>query len=438
MEVVFARCAGIDVHKRSVVVCRLTPGLTGTRDATSQVVAVTQTFGTTTDELLRLSDWLAEGGCTHVGLESTGEFWKPVFNLLEGTFTVWLLNAQHIKAVPGRKTDVKDAQWIAELLRHGLVRPSFIPPQPQRELRDLTRYRIGFVRERATLVNRVQKVLESTNLKLSSVVSNVVGVSSRAILAALLAGEEDPAVLANLAKGQLRKKRPQLEQALQGRLRPHQSFVLTELLAQIDALEETVARFDAQIRDACTLHDDADRVVALLDTIPGIAEATAQLLVAEIGTDMHRFSSPAALAAWAGLAPGNNESAGRQRSGRTRKGNVWLRTALVQAAQAAAHMKHTALAARYRRIATRRGAKKAVIALAHTLLVIAYYVILRREPYHELGEDYLQRLDPQTRARRLVRQLSHLGFDVELRSHDLGAAIPVAAPLATVPPLAGT
>jgi len=408
MDVVFERCAGIDVHKRTVVVCRLSP------DATGQVGAQTQTFGTTTGELLRLSDWLAEVGCTHVGLESTGEYWKPVYNLLEGAFIVWLLNAQHIKAVPGRKTDVKDAQWIAELLRHGLVRPSFIPPQPQRELRDLIRYRTTFVRERATLVNRVQKVLESTNLKLASVVSDVMGVSSRAILTALLAGETEPSVLADLAKGQLRKKRPQLEQALRGEVRPHQSFVLTELLAQIDSLEETIARFDTQVREACAAQDDAAQVVALLDTIPGIAEGTAQLLVAEIGTDMSRFPSAAALAAWAGLAPGNHESAGRQRTGRTRKGNVWLRTAMVQAAQAAAHVKHTALAARFRRIAARRGAKKAVIALAHTLLVIAYHVILRREPYHELGEDYLQQTTPTLRAQRLVRQLNRLGFEVAL------------------------
>jgi transposase len=228
-----------------------------------------------------------------------------------------------------------------------------------------------------------------------------------------------------LATGQLRKKRPQLEPAVQGRLRPHQSFVLPELLAQIESLEETIARFDAQIRDACAARDDAAQVVALLDTIPGIAEGTAQVLVAEIGTDLSRFPSAAALAAWAGLAPGHNESAGRQRSGRTRKGNVWLRTALVQAAQAAAHMKHTALAARYRRIAARRGAKKAVIALAHPLLVIASHVILRREAYHEWGEDYLQRIEPEVRAQRLVRQLSQLGFDVELRSHATSDAPPV-------------
>jgi transposase len=380
---------------------------------------------------LRLSDWLAEGGCTHVGLESTGEFWKPVFNLLEGTFEVWLLNAQHIKAVPGRKTDVKDAQWIAELLAHGLVRPSFIPPRPQREVRDLTRSRTSFVRERATLVNRVHKVLEGANLKLASVATDIMGVSGRAILAALLAGEADPAVLAELARGPLRKKRPQLQQALRGQLRPHQSFVLTELLAQIESLEETIARFTAQIQGMCAEDTDEAAVVALLDTIPGLSQATAQVIVAEIGTDMHRFPSAAALAAWAGLAPGNNESAGRQRSGRTRKGNTWLRTILVQAAQAAAHTKDTALVARYRRIAARRGHKKAVVALAHALLVIIYHVIARRQPYQELGADYFQRLDPTARAKRLVHQLMHLGFEVELRAQQM----PV--PTGDTPALAG-
>jgi transposase len=409
VDVVFERCAGIDVHKRTAVACRLTMSGKGER------AAQTQTFGTTTKELLQLCDWLAEAGCTHVALESTGEYWKPVYNLLEGAFEVWLLNAQHSKAVPGRKTDVKDAQWIAELLAHGLVRPSFIPPRQQRELRDLTRYRVSFVRERATLINRVQKLLESTNLKLSSVLSNVLGVTGRAILTALVAGETDPHTLAELARGQLRKKRPQIVEALHGRLRPHQSFVLAELLAQIDGLDETIAHFDAQIQAACAVDAEEAAVVALLDTIPGVALTTAHVLVAEIGTDMHRFPSAAALAAWAGLAPGNNESAGRQRSGRTRKGNTWLRAVLVQAAQAAAHMKQTALAARYRRIAARRGAKKAVIALAHTILTIAYHIIARREPYHELGEDYLHRFDSEARAKRLVHQLRHLGFEVALR-----------------------
>jgi transposase len=423
MDSVFDRCAGIDVHKRSVVVCRLT------RDAQGARLAETQTFGTTTSELLRLADWLAEGDCTHVGLESTGEFWKPVFNLLEGAFEVWLLNAQHIKAVPGRKTDVKDAQWIAELLVHGLVRPSFIPPQAQRELRDLTRYRTTFVRERVNLVKRVHKLLEGANRKLASVATDIMGVSGRAILAALLAGETNPALLAELAKGPLRKKRPQLEQALRGQLRPHQSFVLAELLAQIDCLDESSARFPAQIQTACASNTgEAAEAVALLDSIPGLSEATAQVVVAEIGTDMGRFPSAAALAAWAGLAPGNDESAGRQRSGRTRKGNVWLRTLLVQAAQAAAHTKHTALAARYRRIAARRGHKKAVVALAHALLVIIYHVIACRQPYHELGEDYFQRLDPAARAQRLVHQLTHLGFDVHIRAHPTMMTTTAAAP----------
>jgi transposase len=422
MEIVFDRCAGIDVHKRTVVACRLTRDDTGGREAQ------TQTFGTTTNELLRLADWLTEGGCTHVAMESTGVFWKPVFNLLEGAFEVWLLNATHIKAVPGRKTDVKDAQWIADLLAHGLVRPSFIPPRAQRELRDLTRYRTTFVRERVNLVNRVHKALESANLKLASVATDIMGVSGRAILAALLAGETDPVILAELAKGPLRKKRLQLEQALRGHLQPHQSFVLTELLAQIDSLDESIARFAEQIRATCATEAEEGQVVTLLDSIPGLSEASAQVVVGEIGTDMSRFPSAAALAAWAGLAPGHNESAGRQRSGRTRKGNTWLRTLLVQAAQAAAHTKHTALAARYRRIAARRGHKKAIVALAHALLVIIYHVIARRQPYHELGEDYFQRLDPQARARRLVHQLGRLGFEVQLLAQHISAS-PAEAPV---------
>jgi transposase len=354
-----------------------------------------------------------------------------VFNLLEATVEVWLLNAQHIKAVPGRKTDVKDAQWIAELLAHGLVRPSFIPPRAQRELRDLTRYRTTFVRERVNLVNRVHKALEGANLKLASVATDIMGVSGRAILAALLAGETDPAILAELARGPLRKKRSQLEQALRGHLQPHQSFVLTELLAQIDSLDETIARFTAQIQATCSQEAGEAEVVALLDTIPGLSQATAQVIVAEIGIDMRRFPSAAALAAWAGLAPGNDESAGRQRSGRTRKGNVWVRTILVQAAQAASHTKHTALVARYRRIAARRGHKKAIVALAHALLVIIYHVIARRQPYQEFGEDYFQHYDPAARAQRLVRQLTHLGFDVQLQAQQPSAPRPEVLTLPT-------
>jgi len=279
VAIVFARCAGVDGQKRTVVVCLSTP------DGRGPPAMETRTFGTTTDERLRLSDWLSAGGCTHVALESTADYWKPVHNLLEGVFEVWLLNAQHIKAVPGRKTDVRDAQWIAELLRHGLVRPSFIPPPHQRELRELTRHRTNFVRERATLSNRIQKVLESANLKLASVASDVLGVSGRAMLAAIAAGEEDAARLAELAKGRLRKKRAALEQALSGRVRPHHRFLLTELLVQIDAIAETIARFDEQLALAGAANEEG-AIVELRDTIPGIARGTAELLVAEIGPDM--------------------------------------------------------------------------------------------------------------------------------------------------------
>ena len=405
MDILFPRCAGIDIHKRTVVACRVVLTDDG------EWLRETRTYGTTSEELLRLADWLAAGGCTHVGLESTGEFWKPVFNLLEGSFDVWLLNAQHIQAVPGRKTDVRDAEWIAELLRHGLVRSSFIPPRPQRELRELTRHRTNFVRERATLVNRVQKVLEGTNLKLASVVSNVAGASGRAILAALLGGETDPAVLADLAKGKLRKKRDELERALSGRLQPHHRFLLTELLAQIDGLDETIARFDDAIARHCAAHEQ-EAVIQLLDTIPGVGRAMAELLVAEVGVDMTRFPTPGHLAAWAGVAPGNNESAGRQRSGRTRKGNAWLKTALVQAAHGAARTKGTALAAKYKRVAARRGAKRAIMAVAHRILVIAYHVIARREPYRELGADYLERRRAPAMVDRLVHRLRQLGVAV--------------------------
>jgi transposase len=424
MEVVFERCAGIDVHKRTAVVCRITPG------ERRQPVAETRTFGTTTAELLQLSDWLSAGGCTHVGLESTGVYWRPIHNLLEGSFEVWLLNAQHIKAVPGRKTDVKDAQWIAELLRHGLVRPSFIPPRHQRDLRELTRHRTSFVQQRATLSNRVQKVLEGANIKLAAVVSDVLGVSARAMLAAIAEGSTDPLALADLARGKLCKKREALAAALSGRVRAHHRFLLTELLAQIDALDETIARFDEEIARACAANDE-EAVVELLDTIPGIARSTAELLVAEIGTDMAKFPTSAHLASWAGLAPGNHQSGGRQRTGRTRKGNRWLRAALVAAAQAAARTKASYLGAQYRRLKARRGAKKAALAVAHSLLVIAYHVIARREPYHELGADYFDQQQPVATANRLLRRLRHLGYDVTITAASEPTAPLDAAAVAT-------
>jgi transposase len=418
MNVTFERCAGLDVHKQSVVACRLLPesgglGEGGVSSHSPHTYSETRSFGTTIAELLRLSDWLSEGGVTHVALESTGVYWKPIFNLLEGNFIVWVLNAQHVKNLPGRKTDVKDAEWLADLLRHGLVQPSFIPSQSQRDLRDLTRERTNFVRQRATLVNRVQKVLEGANLKLGDVASNVMGVSGRAILQAIIVGETDARVLASLAQGRLRSKRVELEEALRGRIRPHHRFLLTELLCQVDSLDETIDHFDEEIRTAC--RDDGDEeVISLLDTIPGVGRGLAEMLVAEIGTDMSRFPTAGHLAAWAGVAPGNNESAGKRRWGKTRNGDPWLRVGLVQAARGAIRTKGTYLAAQYRRLVTRRGDKRAIIAVAHSILVIVYHVILRKEPYKELGADYFERRKPEATARRLARQIERLGFEVTL------------------------
>jgi transposase len=402
MQVMYERCAGLDVHKKTVVACVLTPEGQETR-----------TFGTMTADLLGLSDWLLACGCTHVAMESTGDYWKPIFNMLEGTLEVLLVNAQHVKAVPGRKTDVKDAAWLAELLQHGLLRASFIPPIAQRELRDLTRYRSTFIRERVTLGNRVQKLLEDANIKLASVASDIMGVSGRAILAALLAGHSDPQALAELAKGRLRSKREYLVKALEGRVKPHHRFVLTELLCQIDSLDETIARFDERIQ---AISAPFAAAVALLDTIPGVARPTAEMIVAEIGTDMSRFPSADHLAAWAGVAPGNHESAGKRTSGKTRKGNRVLRTILVQAAHAAARTRSTYLSAQYRRLATRRGKKRAILAVAHSLLVMAYFMIQRQESYREAGADFFDQLQPEDTARRLVKRLERLGYRVTLQS----------------------
>jgi transposase len=413
MDIVHTHCAGLDVHKKTVVACVITPKASGGWQKEIR------TFETMTADLLGLSDWLQGFGVTHVAMESTGEYWKPVFNILEGNFEVVLVNAQHIKAVPGRKTDVKDAEWIADLLQHGLVRGSFIPPVPQRELRELTRHRSNFIRERATVVNRVQKVLEGANIKLGSVASNVMGVSGRAILNALVAGQSDPATMAELAKGALRTKREALTKALAGRMKPHQRFVLTELLCQIDSLDETIEHFDAQIKTYGVPFEEA---VTRLDTIPGVGRATAELIVAEIGINMQQFPSARHLCAWAGVAPGNNESAGKRRSGKTRKGDRALRVGLVQAAQAAAHTRKTYLAAQYHRLAARRGRKRAIMAVAHSILTIAYHLILRHENYKELGANYFDQLNPEGTAKRLVKRLEKLGYQVALQAQ------PVVAP----------
>lgn len=408
MDVVVERACGLDVHKRTVVACLITPGPNG------KPHKEIRTFSTLTADLLRLADWLLAAGCTHVAMESTGIFWRPIYNVLEavGEFELLVVNAQHMKAVPGRKTDTYDAAWIATLLRHGLLRGSFIPPRPLRELRDLTRYRSELVHDRVRLVNRLHKVLEDANIKLAMVATDVLGASGRAIFAALIAGETDPERLADLARGTLQKKRQELEGALKGQFRPHHAFLLAELLSQIDALAEAEERVTAELE--ARLQEEAD-ALANLDTIPGVNERIAQIIVAEIGTDMERFPSAKHLASWAGICPGNHESAGKRRSGHTRKGSRWLRQALTEAAHGAAHTKKTYLAALYHRIAARRGRKKAIIAVAHALLVIVYHLLKRHEPYRELGANYFDERERQDVERRLVRRLRGLGYDVILQ-----------------------
>lgn len=413
MDVIYTRCAGLDIHKRNIVAARVI----GPADpAQGPVQRQTQTFDTTPQGLLAVYDWLTDSGVTHVAMESTGTYWKPIYNLLETSFEVWLLNAQHIKAVPGRKTDVKDAEWIANLLRHGLVRPSFIPPQAQRDLRELVRERANFVRTRATLSNRVHKVLEGGGIKMGNVLTDVLGASGRTIIQAMLGGESDPDVLADLAHKRLRPKREELKGALRGagQLRGAQRFLLRELLGQLDSLSATIERCDQAIKEALAEEEGWEEVIELLDGVPGIGRETAELLVAEVGVDMSRFPSAAHLAAWVGLAPANNQSAGKRGAGTTRKGNTWVRSALVQAAHGAVRRKGSYLGAQYRRIGGRRGKKRALVAVAHSLIVIAYHIIARREPYRELGANYLERQQPEAVARRLVRRIEKLGFKVSM------------------------
>jgi transposase len=360
--------------------------------------------------LLEMGDWLQAAGCTHIAMESTGSFWKPVYNLLEGSFALMLVNAQHLKAVPGRKTDVKDAEWIADLLRHGLLRPSFIPSRADRELRELTRYRTTLVQERASEVNRVQKVLEGANIKLASVASNVLGVSGRAMLEALVAGNEDPQELASLARGRLREKRLALEEALAGRVGAHQRFLLGVQLAHIDQLDATIEALGDEIEARLSAFNDAaDRLM----TIPGVGLRTAQVLLAEAGTDMSRFPTGAHLASWAAVCPGSHESAGKQMSGRTRKGSPWLKAVLVEAALAASRTK-TYLGTQYRRLAARRGARRAAMAVAHTILLIAYHLLKDGGSYEDLGSDYFDQRNRQRAEKRLIRRLEGLGYTVAL------------------------
>jgi transposase len=405
MDVLVERCCGLDIHKTSVVACLLVSRPQG------EPVRAIRTFGTMTEDLLALADWLAGAGCTHVAMESTGVYWKPIWNLLEGEFALLLANPRHSKAVPGRKTDVSDAEWIADLLRHGLLRGSFVPDRPQRELRELTRYRASLVRERTAEANRLQKTLEGANIKLASVATDILGKSGREILQALVEGSEDAPALAQLAQGRLREKLPELERALAGRVAAHQRFMLAQQVAHVDFLDAAIARVSTEV--AARLEPVAE-AVERLDTIPGIGRYVAEALIAEIGTDMRRFPTAGHLASWAGMCPGNHESAGKRRSGRTRKGSPWLRALLVQAAHAGARTKGTYLQAQYRRLAARRGKSRAAVAVGHTILVIAYHLLSEGTTYRDLGPTYFDERDRRHVEHRLVRRLEGLGYAVKL------------------------
>jgi transposase len=405
MELVISRCAGMDVHQATVVVTVRVPDDAGRRRS------FTETFGTMTPDLLALREWLQVHGVTHVAMESTGVYWKPVYYVLEDAFTLLLINMHELKRVPGRKTDVQDSEWLAQVLECGLLKPSFVPPPPIRELRDLTRYRVQQVQDQAQETNRLHKVLEDAGVKLSTVASDVMGVSGRLMLAALVQGTTDPAVLADLARGRLRVKLPALRRALEGRFRPHHAFLLRQILAKIDFLEETIAHLTQEI-DARVA--PFEPMLTALDTIPGVDRIAAISIVAETGGDMRRFPSAAHLCSWGAMCPGQNESAGKRRSGKTRKGNRYLRRTLIQSALASTRKRDCALQSRYHRVKRQRGHKKAVVAVGHQILEIAYYVMRDGVSYQELGADYFDRRHHERAVRRHVKQLEAMGFHVTI------------------------
>jgi transposase len=403
MQVVYARCAGLDVHKKTVSACVSVCEPEGGKQQQMRV------FGTFTSDLLALADWLKEQGVTHVAMEATGIYWRPVWAVLEGQFQQMLVNPQHIKAVPGRKTDARDCEWIADLLQHGLLKGSFVPPTPIQDLRDLTRYRAELRQSQNRVANRLQKFLEQANIKLSSVASNALGVSGRQMLEAIIDGQDDAGQLAKLARGKLKNKIPELERALEGRIRDHHRFLLAEYLDEWEALGERIARLEEEIDKQIRPFEQA---VALWQTIPGVDHVTACNLVAEIGVDMRQFPSAQHLASWSALCPGNHESAGKRKSGKTRDGNKWLRRTLCQAAWAVTRKKNCYLSAQFKRLAARRGVKRAVMAVAHTMLVIGYHMLKNGQGYHELGGDYLERINKNQLQRYYVKRLQRIGLKV--------------------------
>jgi transposase len=408
MQVLHPHCVGIDVHKDSVVVC-----VRHHVDGGEPRLGV-RTFGTKTRELLELGDWLAQEGVTQGAMESTGVYWRPVWNLLESGLSLLLVNPQHMRQVPGRKTDVKDCQWIAELLAHGLLKGGFVPEMELRDLRDLTRQRAQLMQDRSRVASRIQKVLEGANIKLASVASDVLGVSGRDMLEAIVAGDQDAGAMAAMARARMRSKLPQLKEALSGRVRDHHRFMLKQLLAQVDQLDAQVRSFDARIEEVMSPLMKA--AATRLDSVPGVDRRSAQVIVAEIGCDMGQFPTSGHLAAWAGLSPGNNQSGGKRRNARTGGGSRWLKRTLTQCAWAATRKKDCYLASQYRRLKGRRGAKRAVMAVAHSMLVSSYEMLKRGQDFIDLGPNYFDQFDQGRLTKQLVQRLSKLGYKVTLEA----------------------
>lgn len=401
MNVIYERCCGMDIHKNTIAACLITGRKKEVRS-----------FSTMTSSLLGLVDWLRSADCQCVAMEATGSYWKPIYNLLEmEEIPTLVVNAQHIKAVPGRKTDVKDSEWIADLLRHGLLNSSFIPKREQRELKELVRYRRSMVQERARELNRIQKVLEGANIKLASVVSDIDGTSSRRMLDMLISGCTDVQAMADKAIMRMRKKIPQLEEALHGFMGDHQRTMLRLMLKHIDILEEQILLLDQEIQERMKPVNDE---VSLIDSIPGVGERSAQVIIAEIGINMKQFPSASHLASWAGLCPGNNESAGKRKNGKTRKGSDILRTTLMECAKVAGHLKNTYFSAQYKRIAARRGHNRATVAVAHAILKVAYFILKTNTPYKELGPDFFEQRRKTEIVKKSVKRLETLGFTVTI------------------------
>jgi transposase len=405
MQVIYERCAAVDVHKKTAVTTIMIT------QADGSVKEQLRTFSTMTADLLALDDWLRMHEVQVIAIESTGVYWRPVFNVLEEGRTIVLVNAQHMKAVPGRKTDVKDSQWLADLLRHGLLKASFIPPKPIRELRDLLRYRKTLVQERSQEVNRVQKVLETANVKLSSVATDVLGKSGRSMVDALISGQDDPESLAELARGRLRAKLPDLRLALHGRVQPHHRVLLTRILAHIDFLETSLAQLETEVEAYLAPFEEA---MVLIQSIVGIGETAAAAIIAEIGTDMSRFPSEKHIASWAGVCPGNKQSGGKRLSSHVTKGNTYLRAILCEVAWAITHTKDNYLSSFYHRLVRRHGKQKAILALAHKVLVIIYQVLRTKKPYEDLGANHFDLQDAARIQRHHIQRLEHLGFTVTL------------------------